>query len=49
MREGRGLAAAGGTSVTHLSSDGVVGQDVEQLVKHFKPGQVAAREDESLR
>lgn len=31
-------------SMTHLSSDGVVSQDIQQLVKHFKPGQIAARQ-----
>lgn len=45
----RPAASWGDVPETHLSSDGVVCQDVQQLVKDFEPGQVAAREDESLR
>lgn len=34
-------------SRTHLSSDGIVGHDIKQLVKNLKPRQVAARQHKS--
>lgn len=35
-------------SMTHLSSDGIVGHDIKQLVKNLKPWQVAARQHKSV-